>query len=59
MDMSVRKHPMPEIAAFVAELRCAFGDATMDEAVARGRAGEPTFFASENGQWWALRLPVQ
>jgi len=48
MDMPVRKHPMPEIAAFVAELRDAFGDATIDEAVARGKAGEPTFFASEN-----------
>jgi hypothetical protein len=50
MDMPVRRHPMPEIAAFVAELRHAFGDATIDEAVARGRAGEPTFFASENGR---------
>lgn len=50
MDMPVRKHPLPEIAAFVAELRHAFGDATINEAVARGRAGKPTFFASENGQ---------
>jgi hypothetical protein len=50
MDMPVRKHPMPEIAAFVAELRRAFGDATIDEAVARGKEGEPTFFASENGR---------
>lgn len=50
MDMHVRRHPMPEIAAFVAELRRAFGDATIDEAVARGRAGEPTFFASESGR---------
>ncbi|MFX1803079.1 hypothetical protein PWR66_05380 [Paraburkholderia sp. A1RO-5] len=50
MDIPVRKHPMPEIAAFVAELRHAFGDATIDEAVARGKAGEPTFFAHENGR---------
>jgi hypothetical protein len=50
MDMPVRKHPMPEIAAFVTELRAAFGDATIDQAVARGRAGEPTFFAQENGR---------
>lgn len=49
MDMPGRKHPMPEVAAFVAELRRAFGDAAIDEAVARGKAGEPTFFASENG----------
>jgi hypothetical protein len=49
MNMLVRKpHPMPEMAAFVAELRSAFGD-TIDEAIARGNAGEPTFFATENG----------
>ncbi|BBQ03468.1 hypothetical protein BSFA1_85960 (plasmid) [Burkholderia sp. SFA1] len=41
---------MPEFAAFVAKLREAFGDATIDEAVARGKAGEPTFFAQENGR---------
>jgi hypothetical protein len=43
------QHPMPEIARFVAELRAAFGD-TIDDAVARGSAGEETFFASENGR---------
>jgi hypothetical protein len=48
MDMLVRKHPMPESADFVAKLREAFGNATIDEAVARGKAGEPTFFAREN-----------
>jgi hypothetical protein len=57
MDMPVRKHPMPEIAAFVAELRHAFGDATIDEAVARGRAGEPTFFASENNRTVGTKAP--
>jgi hypothetical protein len=41
---------MPEIADFVSKLRDAFGDATIDEAVARGKAGEPTFFAQEAGQ---------
>nr|WP_238294223.1 hypothetical protein [Caballeronia novacaledonica] len=50
MDMLVRKHPMPEIADFVSKLRDAFGDATIDEAVARGKAGEPTFFAQEAGR---------
>lgn len=44
------KHPMPEIAMFVAELRQAFGDATIDQAVARGKSGEPTFFARGNGR---------
>jgi hypothetical protein len=41
---------MPEVADFVAELREAFGDAAIDEAVARGKAGEPAFFAQENGR---------
>lgn len=41
---------MPEFADFVAKLRKAFGDATIDEAVARGKSGEPTFFAHENGR---------
>lgn len=48
--MLVRKHPMPEIADFVSKLRDAFSDATIDEAVARGKAGEPTFFAQEAGR---------
>jgi hypothetical protein len=53
MDMRVRKavkHPMPEIAAFVAELKSAFGEQDIDEAIRRGKAGEPTFYASEGGR---------
>ena len=41
MDTRVRKpvsHPMPEIAAFVAELKEASGEAVIDDAVGRGRA---------------------
>ena len=34
---------------FVAELRAAFGE-TIDDAVAHGKRGEETFFASENGR---------
>jgi len=40
---------MPEMAAFVAELRAAFND-SVDEAVSRGKSGEPTFYARENGR---------
>ncbi|WP_411829026.1 hypothetical protein [Paraburkholderia kururiensis] len=43
-------HPMPEVAAFVAQLRQAFGDAVIEEAIHRGKAGEPAFFAAENGR---------
>ena len=52
MDMRVCKpvsHPMPEIAAFVAEMKAAFGEREIDEAIGRGRAGESTFYACENG----------
>ncbi|WP_341313569.1 hypothetical protein WN982_19680 [Paraburkholderia sp. IMGN_8] len=41
---------MPEMAAFMAKLRSAFGDETIDEAVRRGKAGEPTFYAYENSR---------
>ncbi|MFC0572723.1 hypothetical protein [Paraburkholderia solisilvae] len=41
---------MPEIAAFVASLKSAFGAAVIDDAIRRGKAGEPTFHARENGR---------
>ena len=52
MDACVRRpsHPMPEIAAFVAKLRSAFGAEVVDDAVKRGKAGESAFYACENGR---------
>jgi hypothetical protein len=41
---------MPEMAAFVAALKSAFGDQEIDEASRRSKAGEPTFYARENGR---------
>jgi hypothetical protein len=61
MDMRVRKpagHPMPEIAAFVAELKAVFGEQGIDEAIRRGKAGEPTFHAQENGRSAGTATPV-
>ena len=51
MDASVnrKRHPMPEIAEFVWQLRDAFGDEAIDEAFHRGKAGEPDLYACENG----------
>jgi hypothetical protein len=53
MDARARRpvtgHPMPEIAAFVVALKSAFGDSIIDDAIRRGKAGEPTFHARENG----------
>jgi hypothetical protein len=40
---------MPEIAAFVAKLREAFGDAAIDDVVRRGKAGKSDFYACEDG----------
>jgi hypothetical protein len=52
MDARARKvgHPMPEIAAFIAKLRSAFGDNTVDDGIRRGIGGEATFYACENGR---------
>lgn len=48
--MLAPRHPMSEIAAFVAKLREAFGDVAIGEVVAYGKAARPTFFAQENGR---------
>jgi hypothetical protein len=45
---------MPEIAAFVQSLREAFGDA-VDDAVAKGKRGEPGFYGRENGREVGVR----
>ncbi|MBB5498637.1 hypothetical protein [Paraburkholderia sp. MM5384-R2] len=62
MDRRVRKpvsHPMPEIAAFVAGMKAAFGEPEIDEAIRRGKAGEPTFYACENGRTVGTSTPAQ
>nr|WP_207958402.1 hypothetical protein [Caballeronia sp. SBC1] len=41
---------MPEVAAFMERLRTAFGDEAIDEAARRGKPGEATFYARENGR---------
>lgn len=60
MDARVRRsgHPMPEMAAFVAKLRSAFGDEAIDGAVGRGQAGEPTFYACEDGHSVGTESPA-
>jgi hypothetical protein len=60
MHARVRKdgHPMPELAAFMAKLRAAFGDKAIDDAVRRGKAGEATFYAYENGHAVGTVRPV-
>ena len=49
----VKKKPMrelmPETTAFLDMLRAEFPDAGINEAIRAGMAGEPRFWASENG----------
>ncbi|MDR5646767.1 hypothetical protein [Burkholderia cenocepacia] len=49
---------MPEVAAWVSSLRDAFGDAVIEEAIRQSKAGEPTFFASENGRTVGIPAPT-
>jgi hypothetical protein len=61
MDMRVRKpagHPMPEMAAFVADMKAAFGKREINEAIRRGKAGEPTFYVCENGRAVGTASPM-
>lgn len=44
------RETMPECAAFVDEMRAAFGADTINAAIRGGIAGNPTFYAAENGQ---------
>jgi hypothetical protein len=62
MDTGVRRaasHPMPEIAAFVANMKAVFGEQEIDEAIRRSKAGEPTFYACENGRTAGTPTPTQ
>lgn len=47
--MSSMREAMPQTAAFVDMLREAFGADAIDPSIRRGLAGEPTFYAEENG----------
>lgn len=40
---------MPHIAQWIDDLRTAFGEAIVNQAIRRGMKGEPTFWAEENG----------
>ena len=58
--MRVRKpvnHPMPEIAAFAADMKTEFREHEIDDLIRRGPAGEPTFFACENGRSVGTAIP--
>ncbi len=43
------RETMPTVAAFIDEMREAFGAAEINASIKAGMAGQPTFYASENG----------
>lgn len=43
------REAMPVTAAFIADLRAVFGAGNINDVIRRGMAGEPVFYASENG----------
>lgn len=51
------RQTMPQVTAWIDELRQAFGADVIDEAIRRGMRGQPTFWARENGQELGTRAP--
>lgn len=41
---------MPTVAAWIDDMRQAFGADEINDAIRRGQAGEPFFYATENGR---------
>lgn len=49
MSKTNLREQMPEVTAFIDELREAFGKEHIDQQIRRGIKGEPVFYAKENG----------
>lgn len=49
MSKGRMREQMPEVAAWVDDLRSAFGEEYVNKIIAAGMRGEPVFSASENG----------
>lgn len=52
------RQTMPTVAAFVDDLRDAFGAETINAAIKAGMDGQPTFWASEGGQEVGTRVDL-
>ena len=50
MTKPTMRDQMPEVAAFIDQMRQAFGKEEIDQQIRRGMRGEPTFYARERGQ---------
>lgn len=51
------RQTMPTVAAWIDELRDAFGTDMVNDAIRAGMDGQPTFFARENGHEVGTRAP--
>lgn len=58
MSKSSMREQMPLTAAFIDDLRDAFGREHIDAQIKAGMRGEPTFFAQENGHTLGTPIPV-
>jgi hypothetical protein len=56
--MSNLRTEMPVVAAFIDEMRKAFGVDAVNQQIRRGMKGEQTFFATENGRTVGTAMDV-
>lgn len=52
------RESMPRVAAWIDDLRAAFGADAINGQIRRGLAGEPVFHASEGGREVGMRAPA-
>lgn len=57
MSKKTLRDTMPTVTAFIDDLRAAFGKDMIDGQIRRGLAGEPVFYAEENGHVVGTRPP--
>lgn len=52
-----KRDAMPHTAAFLEQMKGAFGGAEIEAAISAAKDGQPTFYASENGIEYGARMP--
>lgn len=57
MEKKPLRIAMPTISAFIDDYRAAFGAQTINAAIKAGMEGQPTFYASENGNTVGTPIP--
>lgn len=57
MSKKTLRQQMPAVTAFIDDLRAAFGKEMIDGQIRKGIAGQPVFYAEENGHVVGTRPP--